>query len=352
MLILLFYVSSFHFNSTLQAASGWKGTIIDAHSQYGCNTDGEEVIEMIQRFKVQKTLLSARGCPGSSEVPVESQLRVLELVKELKGSAGFLISSKLGGLGHPGKENMLEGLKWFLESDKVFYKDAVGFGEIIVQHADHDHAALTREGLQSNLESPRIKKAISVILERKRPVVLHLELNDSEESSKKVLSQLQNLLKKNPNQNFVLIHMAQASVAEARELIENFKNIYFLTSHANVLGTIAVIKRKRSGEIAQSGWINLFSDPQGRVPYRGWFREYFPTMKWKKKWKNLFVQFPDRFVFAMDNVFAKQWRKKRYQMVIKIWRKAFSQLPKEVAVKIACENANRLWNLKVTCLAK
>ncbi|MED5579341.1 MAG: hypothetical protein VX794_04850 [Nitrospinota bacterium] len=348
---LLFCFSFFCFPIN-SSSNKWTGTIIDAHSQYGCKTDGEDILYAIRTFGVKKTLLSARGGCSKDETPIESQLRTLNLVKDLKKKADFFISSKLAGLGHPGEGNKITGLKWFVEADKLFFKNSIGFGEIIVQHADHDHAALTREGLQSNLESSRIKKVISVMLKRKKPVILHLELNDSEKSSSTVLSQLRRLLKNYPQHNFVLIHMAQASAVEVMELVRNFPNIYFLTSHTNALNEVGKIKRKRIGEVAQKGWINLFNVLQKGAPYRGWFKEYFVTMRWKEKWKNLFVQFPDRFVFAMDNVFAKHWRKKRYQMVINIWRKAFSQLPKEVAVKVSCENANRLWNLKVTCLAK
>ena len=347
-----FLFSCFLFSSNSTAENYWTGTIIDAHSQYGCKTDGEDIIYAIKTFGVNKTLLSARGGCNWNETPTESQLRVLNLVKDLGEKGEFLISSKLGGLGHPGIENEVSGLQWLAIAEKIFNKDAVGYGEIIVQHADHFHEELIRNGLQSNLKSSRINKAISIILNRNKPIILHLELNDSEENSVKILSQLRYILRKYPKQNFVLIHMAQSTVVEARELIEQFENIYFLTSHANVLNSIGKIKRQRIGEVTQVGWINLFTRLQENAPYKGWFKEYLSGMDWKRKWKELFEQYPERFVFAMDNVFIKHWRAKRYKRLMKIWRKAFSQLSKDTAMKVACENANRLWSLNFTCLTR
>tara|TARA_Y100000588_G_scaffold394086_1_gene512758 strand:- start:3469 stop:4551 length:1083 start_codon:yes stop_codon:yes gene_type:complete len=330
----------------------WTGTIIDAHSQYGCKTDVEDIIYAIQNFRVNKTLFSARGGCYKKETPIESQMRILNLVRDLNGKGGFLISTKIGGLRHSGIENEKAGLKWLSINDKEFHKQAVGFGEIVVQHADHFHEELTVDGIQSDLESFRIQRAISIILKRKKPVILHLELNDSEDSSVKILYQLKRLLKKNPDRKFILIHMAQATVSEARSLIEDFSNIYFLTSRTNALQVIGRIKKKRRGDVTQFGWINFFNSPQENAPYKGWFKEYLSSMMWKIKWRKLLERYPDRFIFAMDNVFNKHWKAKRYKREIRIWRKAFSLLPREIAMKIACENANKMWKLNVVCLAK
>ena len=348
---ILFYFSIF-LPITHGEDKKWAGTIIDAHSQYGCKTDEADILYAIKSYGVNKTLFSARGGCRRKETPIESQLRVSNLVRDLDGKGGFLISTKIAGLRHSGRENQKSGLKWLSISDKEFHKQAVGFGEIIVQHADHFHDELTTNGIQTDLENPRIQRAISIIIKRKKPVILHLELNDSEDSSVKILYQLKNLLRKYPDRKFILIHMAQATIGEARSLIEDFNNIYFLTSRTNVLQAIGKIKKKRRGDITQFGWISFFNPPQKNAPYKGWFKEYLASMVWKRNWKKLLERYPDRFIFAMDNVFSKHWKAKRYRRKIRIWRKAFSLLPKEVALKISCKNANKMWNLKVACSTK
>ena len=78
----------------------------------------------------------------------------------------------------------------------------VGFGEIIVQHAPHNHKKLKYEGINNDLNSKRIVRAIDIVLKDNKPVILHIELNDYEEDSKKILSQLVKLSKKYPNDNF------------------------------------------------------------------------------------------------------------------------------------------------------
>jgi len=188
-----------------------------------------------------------------------------------------------------------------------------------------------------------------LVLGRKVPVILHLELNDSEGQSAKILEQLKDLLKRNPSGNFILIHMAQASVSEARDLIENHENIHFLTSTADAQTAVGKEINRRKGYIAQIGWINLFNDPPKGAPYKGWFRDYLSTMKWRAEWRTLIESYPDRFIFAMDNVYESHWKKQYYSSKLQLWREALSQLSEETARKVACANANRLWRLNVKC---
>lgn len=56
------------------------------------------------------------------------------------------------------------------------------------------------------------------------------------------------------------------------------------------------------------------------------------------------IEFPDRFVFALDNVWAEHWEKD-YGSKIKLWRQALGALPVEVAGRIAHGNAERLYQL-------
>jgi len=326
------------------ATASWKGTIVDAHSQFGCEITAEEISRIIKKNRIAHTLLAARGCQG--EEPLDSQLRVLELVVGLKGLASFMISTKLAGMTRSGDPE--RGIEALLDADRSYFQKAAGFAEIIVQHAPHETPQLSYEGINLDLKSARIKQAIELVLRRKVPIVLHLELNDYEEDSKKILGQLKKLLKQNPMAQFVLIHMAQASVSEARDLIANYQNIHFLTSTADVWSPIGKVVRKRKNIVAQTGWINLFSDPPQDAPYKGWRKDYILTMKWREDWKRLIEKYPNRFIFAMENVFSTHW-KRRYHKRLKIWRKAFSLLSEESARKVTCVNAKRLWRLAVNC---
>ena len=71
---ILFYFSIF-LPITHGEDKKWAGTIIDAHSQYGCKTDVEDILYAVKHFRVNKTLFSARGGCRWKETPIESQLR-------------------------------------------------------------------------------------------------------------------------------------------------------------------------------------------------------------------------------------------------------------------------------------
>ena len=66
--------------------------------------------------------------------------------------------------------------------------------------------------------------------------------------------------------------------------------------------------------------------------------------KFKPSWKQLISEHPDRFIFAMDNVWAFQWQD-TYLRHIKVWRSALADLPPDVANAVAHGNAEKLWKL-------
>ena len=209
--------------------------------------------------------------------------------------------------------------------------DYVGFGEIIVQHAPHNHKKLKYEGINLDLSSKRIKGAIDIVLGDKKPVILHVELNDYENDSKKILKQLIDLANKNPDDNFLLMHMAQIEFDEAVLIIKQTNNVHFITSHANN-ETFKKMKKREIGH-SQSGWINIFDKDNN----------------FKKNWMEIMNNNPRRFVLALDNVWDGHWLK-GYATRVYIWRKALSSLDKQSALLIACENANSYFNLDIKCL--
>ena len=131
------------------------------------------------------------------------------------------------------------------------------------------------------------------------------------------MEQLEAMLRQNPAHPFAMIHMGQLREGDVQRLIENHKNVYFLTSHANPV----VI----SG--SNQPWTQMF---EGDVLARGW--------------QDLMVKYPDRFVFAIDNVWPEHWGD-YYLQQVECWRKAFAALPREVANAVAHGNAERLWGI-------
>ena len=319
----------------------YRGTIIDAHTQWGCEFSPEVVLNAIEQESVAHTLLSYR-CNKKGDDPLQSHAKLLELVEKLGDRASMLISMKY-------KNRDLN--KTLEVTDEAYFEKSIGYSEIIVQHALHDNENLKLTKARTNtLESKKIVQAIEFISKKEVPIILHVELNDFEEQSSLTISSLKKILERYPNRNFVLIHMGQASAAEARDLIEQHKNIFFMMSQADAFPVIGIRRLKKRGQKAQFGWINMFTDPPKEIG-RGWIFEYIENFTWRPKWKALVSDHPSRFMFATENIWERHWNR-RYGVQLQLWRKAFSLLPPEAAIQVACKNAVSLWKLNISCVLK
>ena len=302
----------------------YNGTFIDAHSQVGPLITNEEVSKQIIKNDVDLTLLSIRGKPKTATQ------RYISVNKLSKNKVRYLVPTKLKGFTRkkPSDDVVIKNIK-YLKKDAIRNNiKYVGFGEIILQHAPHNHKKLKFEGINRDFKSKRISRAIDIVLKDNKPIILHLELNDYEKDSKKILNQLVELSKKYPKNNFLLIHMAQAEFSEVEFIISETKNIHFMTSTAD-----NATQRKIKKGKAQQGWINLF-DKNDNL---------------QKKWVNLMNKNPKRFVLTLDNVFDVHWLRD-YGNKVYLWRKALASLNKDSALQIACGNANTYFRLNIKCL--
>ena len=304
----------------------YNGTFIDAHSQVGKLITDETVSKIINKNDVDLTLLSIRG----------KWKTATQRYKSIQGltqnKTRYLIPTKLRGFSRKKQSadlaiKSIEDLKKQAIKNNINY---VGFGEIIVQHAPHNHKKLKYEGINNDLNSKRIVRAIDIVLKDNKPVILHVELNDYEEDSKKILGQLVKLGKKYPNDNFLLMHMAQIEFTEAEFIINETNNIHFITSHADNEREEQMKKKPGRG---QMGWINLFDKKNN----------------FQKKWLDLMNKNPKRFVLALDNVWDGHWLR-GYNNRIYMWRKALASLNSDSALLIACGNANNYFKIGIKCL--
>jgi len=312
--------------SKVSADNAYNGTFVDAHSQAGPLITDEQVSKQINDNDVDLTLLSIRG----KHKTVTQRYKNINRLTQNK--TFYLIPTKLKGFTRKKQSTDaaimgIEILKKQAIKNNINY---VGFGEIIVQHAPHNHSKLKYEGINNDLNSNRILRAIDIVLKDNKPVILHVELNDYEKDSKKILSQLVKLSKKYPNDNFLLMHMAQIEFTEAEFIINETNNIHFVTSHADNKTQKRIKKNKGK---SQQGWINLFDKNDN----------------FQKRWLNLMNQNPKRFVLALDNVWDGHWLS-GYGKQINMWRKALASLKIDSAVQIACGNANTYFRLNIKCL--
>ncbi|MFC1886914.1 amidohydrolase family protein, partial [Thermodesulfobacteriota bacterium] len=166
-------------------------------------------------------------------------------------------------------------------------------------------------------EDDRVRAALKYAVDKKWPFVVHIEFGSLYGKKKRFMESLERLLDQHPKHPFVLTHMGQLKPAECRRLIETHRNLHFHTGWTNPAAV----------RISNQPWTNLFKEK-----------------RLAPKWHELFIQYPQRFVFALDNVFAEHWTG-LYVKQMAYWKEALTELPAEVAHLIAHGNAERLWNM-------
>ena len=302
---IIFTIAVLLYGGQINAEGSSDLYFVDAHSQIDHKVGGVDVVlKRMSDNNVTTTLLSARGkiswreiIDWSSEYPT----RILPLIRS------------------KGKHYQNNTPKYYKEVRKQIKAGKfVGAAEILVFHAQKGNKA---PKVAVDFNDERVSLLVTESLSRNWPVVIHIEfasLNGRERQG--YLEGMSSLLEKHPKHPFVLIHMGQLQHQQVQELIEHHPNLYLLTSHTD---PVTVNNSKQP-------WVNIFS---------------LDGQHFKEHWKNLFIAYPDRFIFALDNVWDHHWQES-YDKKMKCWRTALSELPENSAHLIAHGNAERLWKLK------
>lgn len=275
---------------------------VDAHSQFDSEVDAELILNRMDKGGVYKTILASRR----QRKPRDAA----ELAEQYPDRIVASVRTK----GKP----YSEGSKKFYKQLKKQVKSGrfSAMAELLIFHAQKGGKA---DEVRISVDDKRIKKSLQYAVEQGWPFVVHFEFSSLHGGDRDdYMNGLKALLNSQPEHPFALIHMGQLPLEDVTALIKAHKNIYFLTSHADPVSAVD----------SKQPWINMMTKD-----------------KFKTQWKQLIMQHPDRFVFALDNVWGWQWRD-TYMKHIKVWRSALSELEADVAHKVAHGNAERLWNLK------
>ena len=131
------------------------------------------------------------------------------------------------------------------------------------------------------------------------------------------MTKLEPLLVQYPEHPFVLHHLGQLDHVAVCQLIEVHPNIHFITVTSNPI----VVEK------SIHPWTNMFDGN-----------------KLSADWKQLMINYSDRFILGFDNVWAQDWSQ-YYLDQVALWREAMKELPVEVAHAFAHGNAECLWRL-------
>jgi predicted TIM-barrel fold metal-dependent hydrolase len=275
---------------------------IDAHSQMDPNVDIERIISLMNHSGIYRTLLSnhmGRPWTDINEYAKQFPGRIIPTVR-VKGRGYFL--NDMG--------RYLEQLLPPIESGN--------FRALAEVHLWHDSDGGKYTEVKYSFDDPIIQRTLKEAKSGGWPFIIHIEFNSLEGNDyQNYMEDLGHFLKANPDHPFILIHMAQLEAEPVAKLLAAHSNLHFMTSHASP-------SYQRGGK----PFINMFEDDS-----------------LKQGWKALIARYPDRFVFALDNVFSFFWTPDRFLTKMRLWWKAIAELPPKQAHLLAHGNAERLWKL-------
>jgi predicted TIM-barrel fold metal-dependent hydrolase len=189
--------------------------------------------------------------------------------------------------------------------------------EILIYHAQKGEKA---DEVDVPLTDPRVDAVLQSCIGKDWPMYLHIEFASLHGNKRKqTMHELEKFVDTNPSHPFILTHMGQLDANEVRPLLDRHSNLYFMVAHTNPVLT----------SVSNQPWMDMFSG-----------------VTLKDEWKQLMIEYQDRFIFALDNVWQRHWQE-YYLPQIDLWRKVLAELPGPVAHKFAHGNAERLWRLPI-----
>jgi len=274
---------------------------IDAHSQVDEEIDRVELIQRMDTAGIRKTILSARRHRRAFDVADWAEANPDRLIASVRVKSKHYV------------KNTRKFYKKIRKQVKSGRFNAVS--EVLLYHAKKGELA---PEVIIYPDDERVKTVLDATRTKGWPLVIHIEFAAIYGSMRQnFYDKMQTLLSENPEQPFCLIHMGQLNTRAVEELINRHNNLYFIAAHSNPLA----VKRSRQP------WVNMFQA-----------KELSPD------WKSLIIKHPDRFIFALDNVWAEHWRND-YKEQVEIWRHALQALPDNIAHAVAHGNAERLWRI-------
>jgi len=288
------------FSGSLPAADLY---FIDAHSQLDHQVEPVEVvIQQMDKAGVYRTILAARYGRQPGEVADLAEQHGERIVPAVRTKSGAYTRNP---------QKYYKKMRKQLDSGRFR-----AMAEVLMYHAQKGDKA---PEVVVYPDDQRVVYALDAAMEQGWPFVIHIEFASLFGSKKeRFMAKMEEMLKAHPEHPFALNHLGQLNAGEVRRLINAHKNIHFLTAHANPAITME----------SNQPWTDMFE------------KETLSA-----EWKQLVAEHSDRFIFALDNVWARHWEES-YQKQMELWKKAMADLPPKVAHMFAHGNAERLWRLE------
>ena len=209
----------------------------------------------------------------------------------------------------------------FLDQTNTYLRDQryQFIGELLFAHADKAHGEQTLEGERYVAPGGKnVQRLISAVEQRHVPVMLQWEVYDWDRD----WSAFHALYARFPAVIFIWPHAGRASHEQVATVV---------SSHANVMVTLSK-KEHRARSLSSEEKAEMLGE--GVIDDCGVLR---------REWRDLFVRYPERFMFATDAHKSFRWAK--YEAIVERWRLILGQLPEPLAQSLAWRNAERVYGM-------
>lgn len=287
--------------------------IIDAHSQADGHIGFDEIIELMDRAGVSRTILTLRGRRQPEELAAFASRYPARITPAVRTK---------GGMNRPREEFK----RFFRKQMRMPQFGAMA--EVLMWHAEKRKTRVVRGdgtvGPPPKVvfppDDPRVRGVLAAAIRRGWPFVAHIEFTNIPTLAERTefMDKFEDLVRQHPEHPFLLNNMGYLEVNHVTRLIKEHPNIGFIPSWTNPVA----LKID-----AEQPFVNMF-EGTSLAP----------------AWRELIVHHRDRFVFGLDIVMSGHWRK-LYVPQVAVWRKAMKELPHEVAHAVAHGNAEKLWRL-------
>jgi len=310
------------FSQTVSATQMKNVRLVDAHNHIVRGMTLDDLIEWMDNSLVQRTLLMPIFLGGDDPKGqgISDENLVIEWYKKQPDRIIPFLGMQRTILDKKRFEQPDAEAEKFLQFTEDQLRTGIfkGMGEFILRQYSYSYNEMEAAGVKISADAPLMKRFLDLAAKYKVPVIIHCEID------KDSLPSLRKMLEYGRQVKIILAHNGgRPDTATLQALLESYPNVFCDLAGMTLWGEYGFV----GGEYAKNPIVDK-------------------THQLLQAWKNLFEQYPDRFVgIGIDVVHPRRWDRGRYGQVVDAFRIMLSALSPQTADKISYQNAEKIFGL-------
>jgi len=309
-------------SQTVSAAQMKNVRLVDAHNHIVRGMTLDDLIQWMDNFLVQRTLLMPIFLGGDDPKGqgISDENLVIEWYKKQPDRIIPFLGMQRTILDKKRFEQPDAEAEKFLQFAEDQLRTGIfkGMGEFILRQYSYSYNEMEAPGVKISADAPLMRRFLDLAVKYKVPVIIHYEID------KDSLPSLKNMLEYSRQAKIILAHNGgRPDTATLQALLESYPNVFCDLAGMTGWGEYGFVE----GQYTK----NPIVDASGHL---------------RLAWKNLFEQYPDRFVgIGIDVVHPRRWDRGRYELIVGSFRTMLSDLSPQTADKISFQNAEKIFGL-------